>query len=78
LENRWYKSPEQLFGSRSYGTEIDMWALGCVFGYILNGSPLFTGVNDIDQISRIARLLGEPTPENWNVFEIWDKLLGFG
>ena len=28
---RWYRAPELLFGSTSYGPSVDMWAAGCVF-----------------------------------------------
>jgi hypothetical protein len=28
---RWYRAPELLFGSQSYGASIDIWAAGCVF-----------------------------------------------
>ena len=28
--SRWYKAPEILFGSKNYGQEVDLWALGCV------------------------------------------------
>lgn len=35
--SKWYKAPEQLFGSRSYDEKIDMWAFGCVFAELLQG-----------------------------------------
>jgi serine/threonine protein kinase len=28
---RWYRAPELLFGSQSYGASTDIWAAGCVF-----------------------------------------------
>ncbi|XP_047056755.1 putative cyclin-dependent kinase F-2 [Lolium rigidum] len=36
-----YNSPEQLAGKRSYGTAVDMWALGCVMAELLTGHRLF-------------------------------------
>ena len=33
--SKWYMSPEQLFGSRTYGTEIDIWAFGCIYAELL-------------------------------------------
>jgi len=30
--------------------------------------PLFTGKNEIDQIGKIFRLLGQPTPDSWPEF----------
>ena len=29
--SKWYTAPEILFGSRSYGPEVDMWSFACVF-----------------------------------------------
>lgn len=62
---RWYKSPEQLFGSRNYDFGIDMWAFACIFAEIIQGFPLFTSTNEIEQISKIAELLGTPDQTNW-------------
>ncbi|KKK23061.1 hypothetical protein AOCH_005451 [Aspergillus ochraceoroseus] len=28
----WYRSPELLLGAETYGPEIDMWSIGCIFG----------------------------------------------
>jgi cyclin-dependent kinase 12/13 len=28
----WYRSPELLMGQRYYGSEIDIWSVGCLFG----------------------------------------------
>ncbi len=32
---RWYRAPELLLGSRTYGRGVDMWAAGCVMGELL-------------------------------------------
>lgn len=63
--SRWYKAPELLFGCRNYNSSIDIWALGCIMGELINGSPLFPGVNEIDQLARIGVILGSPSPNNW-------------
>lgn len=63
--SRWYKAPELLFGCRDYDSSIDIWALGCIFGELINGFPLFPGVNEIDQLGRIGIFLGSPSPNNW-------------
>ncbi|CAN6244077.1 unnamed protein product [Urochloa humidicola] len=39
-----YCAPEQLFRFRGYGTELDLWALGCVMAELLDGQPMFTSV----------------------------------
>ncbi|KAL2653036.1 hypothetical protein R1flu_021164 [Riccia fluitans] len=62
---RWYRAPEMLYGATKYGMEVDIWAFGCIFGELLSGKPLFPGINDIDQLSRLVRILGSPTKEEW-------------
>lgn len=64
---RWYKSPEIMFGSRNYGGEVDIWAVGCIFGEMLGGSVVFAGINEIDMIGRIGGVLGSPNEKNWKV-----------
>ncbi len=66
VATRWYRSVELLYGSRSYGFGVDVWACGCVCAELLNGgSPLFPGSNDIDQLYRVLSLRGSPTEGNW-------------
>uniref|UniRef100_A0A0D6QX55 cyclin-dependent kinase n=1 Tax=Araucaria cunninghamii TaxID=56994 RepID=A0A0D6QX55_ARACU len=62
---RWYRAPELMYGSTSYGLEIDLWSLGCIFGELLSLEPLFPGTSDIDQLSRLVSVLGSPNEENW-------------
>eukprot|EP00249_Psilotum_nudum_P019934 c27483_g1_i1 orf=336-2381(-) len=62
---RWYRAPELLYGATRYGMEMDMWAVGCIFGELLMGQPVFPGISDIDQLSRVVRVLGNPTEECW-------------
>ena len=35
VATRWYRSPELLVGCSKYGTEVDVWAFGCVFAELL-------------------------------------------
>jgi cyclin-dependent kinase 7 len=30
-----YRAPELLYGSRSYGVGVDIWAMGCIIGELL-------------------------------------------
>lgn len=62
---QWYKAPELLYGATKYGKGLDMWAVGCIFAELLGGEPLFPGICDIDQLSRIARVLGAPNEKIW-------------
>ena len=65
VATRWYRAPELLYGSRSYTQGVDLWAVGCVFGELLNNCPLFPGENDIDQLGIVIRNLGTPSEKCW-------------
>lgn len=60
-----YRAPELLYGDRTYGENIDIWAAGCVMAEMLDGRPLFPGVGDVELLSLITNLLGSPTENNW-------------
>ncbi|KYQ90248.1 putative protein serine/threonine kinase [Tieghemostelium lacteum] len=64
----WYRAPEVLLGSRHYTTAIDMWSAGCIFAEILSREVLLPGNSDIDQLDKIFKLLGTPTPQIWPDF----------
>lgn len=40
-----------------------MWSLGCIFGEMLLGKPLFPGSSTINQVERIMATLPPPTDE---------------
>ncbi|KAJ1976163.1 negative regulator of the PHO system [Dimargaris verticillata] len=61
----WYRAPDVLLGSKNYDSAIDMWSVGCIFAEMFTGRPLFPGNNADDQINRIFRVLGTPTPHTW-------------
>lgn len=65
--SRWYKSPEMLFGSMDYGLSVDLWATGCVLGFLLSSTAtsLFEGQSDIDQLCCIFKLRGTPREADW-------------
>lgn len=65
VATRWYRAPELLFGARYYGAGVDIWAVGAIFGELLNHSPVFPGENDIDQIYRVLQILGTPDERQW-------------
>lgn len=45
---------------------IDVWSIGCIFAeLLLAGKPLFPGLGEIDQLSRIFELVGTPDETNW-------------
>ncbi|KAJ8562375.1 hypothetical protein K7X08_011666 [Anisodus acutangulus] len=39
----WYRPPELLLGSNSYGVEVDLWGVGCVLGELFTGKPIMPG-----------------------------------
>ncbi|XP_031110394.1 mitogen-activated protein kinase 7-like [Ipomoea triloba] len=55
---RWYRAPELLLSSDNYGTSIDVWSVGCIFGEILGRKPLFQGSECLNQLKLIINVLG--------------------
>ncbi|KAK5986727.1 Protein kinase domain-containing protein, partial [Trichostrongylus colubriformis] len=65
VATRQYRAPELLFGSRKYTPSVDIWALGCIVAEFVNAAPLFPGHSDLEQISRIFSVLGNPSEQTW-------------
>lgn len=61
---RWYRAPELLISQEMYGPEIDMWAVGCIFGELLGGTVVFPGKNYLEQLRMIVRFVGTPSEED--------------
>mmetsp|Transcript_15840 Transcript_15840/g.31001 ORF Transcript_15840/g.31001 Transcript_15840/m.31001 type:complete len:325 (+) Transcript_15840:101-1075(+) len=61
----WYRPPDVLLGSTTYSTQIDIWGIGCIFGEMVTGRPLFCGASDKDQLLKIYSILGSPTRKSW-------------
>ncbi|XP_013699458.2 cyclin-dependent kinase C-2 C [Brassica napus] len=61
----WYRAPELLMGSTSYGVSIDLWSVGCVFAEILMGKPILKGRTEIEQLHKIYKLCGSPADSFW-------------
>ena len=64
----WYRAPELLLGSKVQTTAVDMWAVGCIFGELLDNKPLMTGRSEINQFQLIVDLLGTPSDQIWPGF----------
>ena len=61
IQSRYYRAPEVVLGIE-YGTEIDMWSLGCVLCEMLTGYPLFCAEDEGELIAMICELRGLPPP----------------
>ncbi|KAK1410197.1 hypothetical protein QVD17_36732 [Tagetes erecta] len=62
----WYRPPELFLGSTSYGTCVDMWSVGCVFGELFIGRPILKGRTEVEQLHKIFMLCGTPPDEYWS------------
>ncbi|XP_020592120.1 cyclin-dependent kinase D-1-like [Phalaenopsis equestris] len=62
---RWYRAPELLFGTKQYGSAVDVWAAGCIFAELLLRRPFLQGSSDIDQLGKIFAAFGTPKPFQW-------------
>ncbi len=61
--SRYYRAPELIFGAVQYDHSVDLWSFGCVLGEFLQGSPLFQGDSGVDQLVKVIKILGTPTPD---------------
>ena len=61
----WFRAPELLFGETLYGTAIDVWSCGCVFGELLTGKCPFQGKDEEALVNKICEKLGTPNETNW-------------
>jgi cyclin-dependent kinase-like len=57
VATRWYRAPELLLGSTSYGFGVDMWAIGCIMGEISDGQPIFPGESEVDQLYIVQKII---------------------
>ena len=62
VATRWYRSPEILLGSGTYGFPVDMWATGCILGEMFSGKPMFPGTSTMNQLEKIIKVVGRPSP----------------
>ncbi|KAI1127391.1 serine/threonine-protein kinase csk1 [Nemania abortiva] len=68
-----YRSPEALFGDKSYGTAVDMWAAGAMLAEccrtppksLFESRPAHEDGNQLGLILSIFKTIGSPTPESW-------------
>lgn len=56
----WYRPIDLLLDNNRYGTDIDIWSLGCVFYFLVMNDALFQGDSELDVVFRIFAVLGKP------------------
>ncbi|KAI0199214.1 CMGC/CDK protein kinase [Astrocystis sublimbata] len=68
-----YRAPEALFGDKSYGTGVDMWAAGVMLAEccrtpprpLFESRPAHEDGNQLGLILSIFKTIGSPTRESW-------------
>ena len=76
VATRWYRAPELLLGLGNYGKAVDIWAIGCIMGELIDAQPLFPGESDIDQLFVIRKVLGPLTEHQREMFLHNPRFLG--
>lgn len=75
VATRWYRAPELLICA-DYGKAVDMWAIGCIMGELIDGQPLFPGESEIDQLLVIQKVLGPLPAEQREFMQKHPRFLG--
>ncbi|XP_024995813.1 cyclin-dependent kinase F-4-like isoform X1 [Cynara cardunculus var. scolymus] len=65
VSTRWYRAPEVLLQSPTYGSAVDMWAMGAIMAELFTLRPLFPGSSEADEIYKICSVIGTPTESSW-------------
>lgn len=60
----WYRPPELLLGSTTYGEAVDLWSVGCVFAELFLGRPILKGRTEVRTFFLICFLT------SWNSTQI--------
>ncbi|KAL2525312.1 Protein kinase superfamily protein [Abeliophyllum distichum] len=66
VSTRWYRAPEVLLQSQTYGPAVDMWAMGAIMAELFTLRPLFPGSSEADEIYKICCVIGSPTRSEWS------------
>jgi cyclin-dependent kinase 12/13 len=61
----WYRAPELILGEKKYGTQIDVWSVGCIAAEILLGYPLFQGNSELKMLESIIYICGTINQRTW-------------
>jgi tRNA A-37 threonylcarbamoyl transferase component Bud32 len=61
----WWRAPEALLGDPHYTTKIDIWALGCIFYFMVTGTNPFTKCDETQMMTNILINLSYNLDETW-------------
>ena len=64
VTTRYYRAPEILMSSDTYGPPIDMWSTGCILAEMILNRPLFPGSGTLNMLQIIDDVLGTPTEDD--------------
>jgi len=64
VATRWYRAPEVILSWKHYTQKIDIWSIGCIFAELIGRKPIFQGKDYINQINRIAEIIGTPSKDD--------------
>eukprot|EP01035_Chromulina_nebulosa_P019760 gene19760-25693_t len=59
----WYRSPELVLGAKHYGSEVDIWSVGCLFCELKTRVAPLQASTEVQQLEKIYQLVGSPTNE---------------
>ncbi|MDP2439513.1 MAG: protein kinase [archaeon] len=63
VATRWWRAPEVILTWKEYSKAIDMWSVGCILAELYLRKPLFQGVDYLDQLRKIFRIIGTPSED---------------
>ncbi|CAM8876293.1 unnamed protein product [Rhodiola kirilowii] len=66
VSTRWYRAPEVMLQSFTYGPAVDMWAMGAIMAELFTLHPLFPGSCEADEVHKICSVIGSPNLESWH------------
>jgi len=61
---RWYRAPEIMLACKKYSKEVDVWAVGCIFGEMLRRKAMFPGTDYMEQLRLIVECMGTPSEDD--------------
>jgi len=61
----WYRAPEILLGTHTYGKEVDMWSAGCIIAEMATSQATFPGDSEVGTIFKIFKVVGTPSTDSW-------------